>query len=110
MTNILYVEHDGTEHRVDVEDDMNLMEGATLNMVPGIEGLCGGICSCATCHCYIDEEWESRLPPISMGEESMLRTAKFRKTASRLGCQITVTPDLEGLRVALPPEQGSVDA
>ncbi len=110
MTLITYVEHDGAEHQIDVEDEMNLMEGATLNMVPGVEGTCGGICSCATCHCYISEEWESRLPPISVGEESMLRTAKHRKTASRLGCQITVTPELEGLRVDLPPEQGSKDA
>lgn len=110
MATITYVEHDGTEHVVDVEDEMSLMEGATLNMVPGVEGMCGGICSCATCHCYIPDEWQDRMPPISKGEEAMLATAKFRQPNSRLGCQIAVTDALDGMRVDLPEEQGSVDA
>ncbi len=106
MATVTYVEHDGTEHMVDVENDMSLMEGATLNMVPGVEGICGGICSCATCHCYIPNEWQDKLPPISRGEEAMLESASGRKPNSRLGCQIAISAQLEGLRVELPAEQG----
>jgi 2Fe-2S ferredoxin len=105
MVAITYVEHDGTEHAVDVDEQMSLMEGATLNMVPGVEGMCGGICSCATCHCYIPEEWQSQMPLLSDGENSMLENAIDRRANSRLGCQIPVTPALEGMRVELPEEQ-----
>lgn len=107
MTTITYIEHDGTEHVVDVENEMSLMEGATLNMVPGVEGVCGGVCSCATCHCYLPEEWIDLVPPRSDGEEQMLATAKYRQANSRLGCQIVVNEELAGLVVRLPPEQGS---
>ncbi len=110
MTTVTYIEHDGTAHTVNIENDMTLMEGAQLNMVPSIEGMCGGICSCATCHVYVDPGWEAQLPQASAGEEKMLATAKHRQPNSRLGCQIVVTPALEGLTVHLPPEQGQHDA
>ncbi len=106
MPNITYVEHDGTEHTVDVEEEMSLMEGATLNMVPGVEGMCGGICSCATCHCYLADEVLAKLPKPSAGELQMLDSASHRTANSRLGCQVAVTAEMEGLRVDLPPEQG----
>lgn len=106
MPNITYVEHDGTEHLIEVDEDMNLMEGAVLNMVPGVEGVCGGICSCATCHCYIPDQWLDKLPPITKGEEIMLESASHRKPNSRLGCQIAVSAELDGLRVDLPEDQG----
>ena len=107
MVAITYVEHDGTAHTVDVDEGMNLMEGATLNMVPGVVGMCGGICSCATCHCYVPEEWRDRLPDSTLGERNMLSTAKYRQDNSRLGCQIVVTAELDGMVVNLPAEQGS---
>jgi 2Fe-2S ferredoxin len=107
MVAITYVEHNGTEHVIDVDEDMNLMEGATLNMVPGIVGMCGGICSCATCHCYVPPEWQDKIPPASLGERTMLSGAKYQRENSRLGCQIVITPELDGLRVDLPEDQGS---
>jgi 2Fe-2S ferredoxin len=107
MVAITYVEHNGTEHVIDVDADMNLMEGATLNMVPGVVGMCGGICSCATCHCYVPPEWQDKIPAASLGERNMLAGAKFLQENSRLGCQIVVTAELEGLTVHLPEEQGS---
>lgn len=110
MTTITYIEQDGTAHKVDVENDMTLMEGAQLNMVPSIEGMCGGICSCATCHVYVDPEWAAKIPSATAGEEKMLATAKHRQPSSRLGCQIVVKPELEGMTVHLPPEQGQQDA
>lgn len=106
MVSITFVEPDGTEYPVETEEAMTLMEAATLNLVPGVEGMCGGICSCATCHCYLGEPWQTLVPPPSPGEEQMLATACDRTAASRLGCQITVTAAMDGLRVALPPRQG----
>ncbi|MBD2857849.1 2Fe-2S iron-sulfur cluster binding domain-containing protein [Spongiibacter sp. KMU-158] len=105
MTEITYVEHNGTEHTVDVDEGMSLMEGATLNMVPGIEGMCGGICSCATCHCYIELSDQQGLPAISEGEEDMLCGVEDRRPESRLGCQVPVTSAMNGLRVAMPESQ-----
>lgn len=106
MPSITYIESDGTRHTVEVEEEMNLMEGATLNMVPGVEGQCGGICSCATCHCYIEGEWADRIPEREDGEKDMLKTAHHVKDSSRLGCQVVVTAELDGMEVYLPPEQG----
>jgi 2Fe-2S ferredoxin len=106
MVAVTYVEHDGTRHRVDVEEGMSLMEGATLNMVPGVEGMCGGICSCATCHCYLPPEWAAKVPKAGLGELNMLENASHRHDNSRLGCQIVVNDEMEGLEVGLPPIQG----
>jgi len=106
MVAITYIEHNGARHTVEVEPDMSLMEGATLNLVPGVEGMCGGICSCATCHCYIPEVWRDRIPEPSLGERNMLSTASHVRANSRLGCQILVTPDLDGIEIGLPPAQG----
>ena len=108
MPNIIYVEADGTRHEVELEEQMNLMEGATMNLVPGVEGMCGGVASCCTCHCYIDESWSAKLNEISPPEEAMLATAKERRDTSRLGCQVLVTWEMEGMEVHLPQEQGSV--
>jgi 2Fe-2S ferredoxin len=106
MPTIIYVEHDGTRHEVEVEEQLTLMEGATMNLVPGVEGMCGGVCSCATCHCYIEGEWAEKLHPPQPGELHMLDTASHRKPSSRLGCQILVSWEMEGMEVHLPPEQG----
>ena len=97
MAKITYIEHDGTEHQVDVQDGLTVMEGAIRNMVPGIDADCGGACACATCHVYVD--------PASM-EESMLDFASDVQETSRLSCQIKVGAALDGLIVRLPEEQG----
>jgi len=108
MPTIIYVEADGSRHEVELDEQTNLMEGATMNLVPGVEGMCGGIASCATCHCYIEGEWADKLPQPSPAELNMLSTAKHRKDSSRLGCQILVSWEMEGMEVGLPEEQGSV--
>jgi 2Fe-2S ferredoxin len=106
MVAITYIEHDGTRHTVDVEEGMSLMEGATLNMVPGIIGMCGGICSCATCHCYLPESWDGKVRGPADDERAMLDGLSNRRPNSRLGCQTPVTAEMEGLEVHLPPSQG----
>lgn len=108
MVAITYIEHSGQRHRVEVDAGMSLMEGATLNMVPGVDGQCGGICSCATCHCYVPEAWRDRIAGATDGEKQMLEFAKHTRSNSRLGCQVVVSEALEGIEIDLPPEQGGI--
>ena len=76
-----------------------------INGVPGIDGDCGGICACATCHVYVDPAWLDKLPPKQEMEETMLDFAQDVRPNSRLSCQITVTPALDGLVVRTPKSQ-----
>jgi 2Fe-2S ferredoxin len=106
MVKITYIEFNGTEHVVDVEDGLTVMEGARDNDIPGIEADCGGACACSTCHVYIDNDWVDRLPQKEDMESDMLEFAfSPNEKTSRLTCQITVTDDLEGLIVRMPEKQ-----
>lgn len=106
MPKVVYIEHDGSQSEVELNEGWTLMQGATLNGVEGIEGECGGSLSCATCHCYVDEAFLDKLPPLSDTEDEMLGcTASERKANSRLSCQIKMTPELDGIVVHLPEEQ-----
>lgn len=106
MPKVTYVEHDGRQTDVELTEGWTLMQGATLNGVDGIEGECGGSLSCATCHCYVDDEFLSKLPPVSDTENEMLEcTVSERKANSRLSCQIKMTAELDGIVVRLPEEQ-----
>lgn len=106
MAKITYIEHDGTEHVVEAENGLTVMEAAIRNMVPGIDADCGGACACATCHVYVDKAWEDRTGQRSSMEESMLDFASEVQDNSRLSCQIKVSDELDGLVVRLPEEQG----
>jgi 2Fe-2S ferredoxin len=105
MAQITYIEHDETEHVVDVKDGLSVMEGAVKNNVPGIDADCGGACACATCHVYVEPEWREATGERSDMEESMLDFAENVKDSSRLSCQIKVTDALEGLVVKMPENQ-----
>ena len=105
MTRITYVEHDGTEHPLDVPNGYSVMEGAVKNGVPGIDAECGGACACATCQVYIDEDWLATIGPASEMEADMLDFADHARPSSRLSCQIEVTPALDGLTVRMPESQ-----
>jgi len=105
MAKITYVEHDGTEHVVDVKTGLSVMEGAVKNNIPGIDADCGGACACATCHVYVDEAWLPKTGTKSAMEESMLDFAEGVTEASRLSCQIKVSDELDGLRVTMPESQ-----
>lgn len=105
MAKITYIEHDGTEHTVDVKTGLSVMEGAIKNNIPGIDADCGGACACATCHVYVDDAWSSKTGDKSAMEESMLDFAENVEPSSRLSCQIKVTDDLEGLIVRMPESQ-----
>ena len=105
MTKITYIEPDGTEREIDAEPGMTVMETAVDNNVEGIVAECGGACSCATCHVYVDEAFAAETGRASAMEESMLDFAENVEPNSRLSCQIRVSDDLDGLIVRLPENQ-----
>jgi 2Fe-2S ferredoxin len=106
MPRITFIEPDGLPHEVDAPVGITLMEAAKQNGVKGILALCGGACACGTCHVYVDTAWLSRLHAREEMEEGMLENAWQPRENSRLSCQIHVTPDLEGLVVRVPEQQG----
>ncbi|MFL5115294.1 MAG: 2Fe-2S iron-sulfur cluster-binding protein [Microvirga sp.] len=106
MAKITYIEHNGTQHAIDVKTGLSVMEGAVKNNIPGIDADCGGACACATCHVYVDEEWKDVVGPPSPMEEDMLDFASDVRPTSRLSCQIRVRPELDGLVVQTPKRQG----
>ena len=103
MPRIVYIEPEGEHVEVDVEEGYSVMEGAIMNGVEGIEAECGGACSCATCHCYVKEDWWDKLPEMDVIEDSMLEAATERRENSRLTCQIPVTEELDGLVLEVAP-------
>src|SRR5262245_46336290 len=106
MPKITYIEHAGTVHEIDVPVGRTVMEGGRDAGVVGIVAECGRGCSCSTCHVFIEPEWTRRLPPIQPMEEDMLEFAPGSMVGvSRLGCQIRVTPELDGLILRVPAEQ-----
>ena len=105
MTKIKYIEHNGKEHSIDVENGFSVMEGALQNNIPGIDADCGGSCACATCHVYVDEKWFNKLPKKESAEEDMLDMSYEPNQFSRLTCQISVTDELDGLVVKMPSKQ-----
>ena len=105
MAKITYIEHNGTNHTVDVQNGLTVMEGAVQNNIPGIDADCGGSMACATCHVYVKEDWFIKINKKSEGEDDMLDQAYEPNPNSRLSCQITVSDELNGLVVHLPEKQ-----
>ena len=106
MPKITYVDHAGTARTIDGEVGSTVMDTAIRNNVPGIEAECGGACSCATCHVYVDEDWTEVVGPSEPMEQDMLDFASDVRSNSRLSCQIRIKPELDGLKVTTPARQG----
>lgn len=102
MAKVTYIENNGTEHTIDVPNGTSLMEAAVKHGIPGIDGDCGGACACATCHIFIEPEWLDKLAPAEDMEKSMLELAEGSGPGSRLGCQIKLTPALDGIVARTP--------
>ncbi len=102
MIKVTYIEFNGTERTIQVEEGVSLMEAAVSNLVPGIDGDCGGMCACATCHVHVDPAWIDKLPAMESLEDAMLNLAEGRDALSRLACQIKAAPDLDGILVRTP--------
>jgi ferredoxin, 2Fe-2S len=103
---VTYISHSGDTRQVLVPIGDSVMEGAISNGIDGIVAECGGACQCGTCHVYVDEMFLARLKPIEENEDEMLNTTFCpRRPNSRLGCQIKVTKELDGLIVRTPEAQ-----
>lgn len=106
MPKVLFVLADGTQTGVDARVGDTVMTAATQNGVEGIIAECGGNCSCATCHVWVRDDFVPLLgPPDEMEEDLLDLGVSERRSGSRLSCQITVTEELDGLAVEIPPEQ-----
>lgn len=106
MARINFIEPDGSSVIVEAADTQSVMEAATTNLIRGIVGECGGSCSCATCHVYVDAAWYGRLPPPDEMELGMLEGAVEPGPLSRLSCQLKISAALDGLVVTVPTGQG----
>ena len=103
MPKLTFIEKDGNRKEVDAPNGLSIMEIAHRFDVD-IEGACEGSLACATCHVIVDSDWFDRLDPPSEDEEDMLDLAFGLTETSRLGCQIIMSDELNGLEVALPKD------
>jgi 2Fe-2S ferredoxin len=106
MISVTYITHSGQSYEIKGDEGATLMEVAMRNGVPGIDAECGGACSCATCHVYVDAVWAPLLPPAQPMEEDMLDFASDVRPTSRLSCQIRLKHEYDGLVVYVPERQG----
>lgn len=105
MTIVLtVVDREGNEHEVRTRAGGSLME-ALRELDCGVAAICGGMCSCATCHVYVAPEWLVRLPDQQRDECELAAGLQFQREESRLSCQIRLQQELDGLRVVIAPEE-----
>lgn len=105
MASVTFVSHDGQSHEVTLEAGHSLMQVATNNAVPGVDGDCGGEAACGTCHVIVDPVWADKVGLSGVGEEEMLSMNPERQPTSRLACQMVVSEAWDGLSVELPEFQ-----
>lgn len=98
------IDRGGAEHEVEAAAKGSLME-ALRELEYGVAAICGGTCSCATCHVYIAPEWLTRLPRRISDERELIQELQHRQQTSRLSCQVRLAQDLDGMQVTLAPEE-----
>ncbi len=101
MPTMTFIEPGGRRREVDAPEGVSVLEIAHSNAID-LEGACEGCMACSTCHVIVDPAWFVRLPESSEEEDDMLDLALGLSRTSRLGCQITITKELDGLVVTLP--------
>jgi len=104
MAILRVIDRDGKEHRVEGKIGFKVME-TLRDLDYGVPAVCGGMCSCATCHVYVDPNWQVRLSPPMGDEQELLRELSQRRENSRLSCQIEFKTELDGLSVAIAPDE-----
>jgi ferredoxin, 2Fe-2S len=104
MPKLTVVTRAGIESDITVKNAQSLMEALRAAGFDDILAICGGSCSCATCHVYIDPEFADSLPPMHLDEDDLLESSDHRTAESRLSCQIQVTDSLDGMRLTIAPE------
>ena len=104
MAELIIVARDGTEKIVEGRIGWSVMENIRGAGVDELLAICGGCCSCATCHVHVDPDWLDKLPPMGPDEDDLLDSSDHRVPSSRLSCQIPYEEALDGLRVQVAPE------
>ena len=105
MATMYVTDREGGEHVIEIENGGNLME-PLREIDNGVEALCGGMCSCATCHIFVEDEWATKLREAGDDELELLEdTECYREGNSRLSCQLSMTPELDGIRLTVAPEE-----
>src|SRR3569833_3014364 len=101
MAQMRVVDRDGKEHEVEAKPGLNIL-GILRELDYGVAAICGGLCSCATCHVYVDEAWVDRLPKKQSDEQELLNElTDYKPETSRLSCQEEFTELLNGFKVAI---------
>ncbi len=104
MPRLIVRTRDGAAHQVDATAGLSAMEVIRDAGIDELLALCGGCCSCATCHVYVAEDQLARLPAMGDDENDLLDSSSARRSTSRLSCQITMLDELNGLDLAIAPE------
>lgn len=104
MPKIIVVNAAGDEREIEAQTGVSLMEAIRDNGFDELLALCGGCCSCATCHVHVDPAFADRLPPVSADEDDLLDSSDHRDANSRLSCQVPVTDALDGMKVTIAEE------
>ncbi|AEG49255.1 ferredoxin [Sphingobium chlorophenolicum L-1] len=104
MAKLIVVNRSGEEQAVEAQSGLSVMEIIRDNGFDELLALCGGCCSCATCHVFVDPAFADSLPPVSEDENDLLDSSDHRNETSRLSCQLTFSDSLDGLRVTIAPE------
>ena len=104
MPKLIVVNRAGEEQAVDGDTGLSVMEVSRDNGFDELLALCGGCCSCATCHVYVDPAFADALPAMSEDENDLLDSSDHRNDTSRLSCQVVLTDAMDGLRVTIAPE------
>jgi len=98
MARMIVVDRDGKEHDIEAKPGLKVME-ILRELDYGVAAICGGLCSCATCHVFVDDAWAGRLPKPQSDELELLKELPdFRETSSRLSCQVDFTDELRQWR------------
>ncbi len=104
MAELIVTDRDGVEHSVEGKTGVSVME--TLRELDwGVAAICGGMCSCATCHIYVDEAWLGKLPAPQPDEKELLQELSGYQPNSRLSCQVQLEDAVSGLKVAIAPDE-----
>jgi 2Fe-2S ferredoxin len=104
MTKLIVIDRDGQEHEVASKAGLKVME-TLRDLDYGVAAICGGMCSCATCHIYVDSAWLAKLPAPMSDERELLSELSHYQNNSRLSCQVEMTEALNGLRVTIAPDE-----
>jgi len=104
MPKLIVTTREGETSEIQVDDGLTVMEAIRDNGFDELLALCGGCCSCATCHIHVDPSFKDKLPAMSEDEDDLLESSDHRNENSRLSCQIPFTSELDGLKVTIADE------